>query len=436
MSQRASTRARTDEAMGLEQGHRIPAMGAIAKLDARESSVEPGSQSTLGITVRNKGTVVDQLTLEVLGTPAAWSSVDPPSVSLLPDADASPTIVFRPPRSSSIPAGPMPFGIRVASQEDPAGSVVEEGVLHIAPFSDAAAELMPRTSRGSRGARHELAVDNRGNTQLNATLTGTDPDQNVSLRITPPAVVVDAGHAVLARVAVRARRRFWRGQPKTRAFRVQVESPDQAPIWVDGALLQEPIIPGWLPKALGVLAIAIVAAVAGWILLLQPAVETAANDVVNRRFGTPPPGPVSPTPAPVTAQGSTDASGSSDDGASAGGEPTPPIATPTPSPGSTPSPEVTSTPVDGRLLVGGERMADAGTSIYITDLVFSNPNAGSGELRFLRDDEELLVLQLDNFRDLDFHFVTPIVFGADQPLRLDCLGTCDGAALYYSGYAR
>ena len=86
--------------------------------------------------------------------------------------------------------------------------------------------------------------------------------------------------------------------------------------------------------------------------------------------------------------------------------------------------------------MGGERVADAGKSIYITDLVFSNPKAGSGELRLLRDDEELLVLQLDNFRDLDFHFVTPIVFGDDEPLRLDCQGTCEGAALYYSGYER
>ena len=252
-------------------------MGAIAKLDARELAVEPGSQATVGITVRNKGTVVDQLTLEVLGAPAAWSSVEPPSVSLLPDADASASIVFRPPRSSSVPAGPMPFGIRVASQEDPEGSVVEEGLLQIKPFSDAAAELLPRTARGSRGARHELAVDNRGNTRLNATLTGVDPDQNVSLRITPPAVVADAGHAALARVAVKARRRFWRGQPKTRPFRIQVESPDQAPIWVDGALLQEPVIPPWLPRALAMLALALVAAVAGWILLLQPAVETAAT---------------------------------------------------------------------------------------------------------------------------------------------------------------
>ena len=259
-------------------------MGAIAKLAVRDVAVVPGSEATVELTVRNKGTVVDQLSFTVLGGPAAWSDVDPPSVSLLPDADATARVSFRPPRSPSVPAGSMPFGVRVASQEDPDGSVVEEGRLEVAAFSDVAAELVPRTTRGSRGARHELAVENRGNARLNATLSGVDPDRHVSFRITPPAVVADAGHAAFARVAVRARRRFWRGQPQTRPFRIQVESPDRAPVLVDGALLQDPVIPSWLPRALALLALAAIAALLGWIFLLQPAVQTAAEDKVVEIF--------------------------------------------------------------------------------------------------------------------------------------------------------
>jgi hypothetical protein len=51
----------------------------------------------------------------------------------------------------------------------------------------------------------------------------------------------------------------------------------------------------------------------------------------------------------------------------------------------------------------------------------------------------LLRLRLENFRDIDFHFVTPIVVAAGQSLDLSLActgsGTCD-PAVYYSGYLR
>ena len=57
----------------------------------------------------------------------------------------------------------------------------------------------------------------------------------------------------------------------------------------------------------------------------------------------------------------------------------------------------------------------------------------------LRNGQPLLRLRLENFRDLDFHFVTPVVVAAGQTLNLSlaCTGSaaCD-PALYYSGYLR
>ena len=73
----------------------------------------------------------------------------------------------------------------------------------------------------------------------------------------------------------------------------------------------------------------------------------------------------------------------------------------------------------------------------MTDLVFSNPSGTSGTLRLRRSGQDLFVLNLDNFRDLDFHFVTPIAIGPDQNLRLQCNGTCEGPpAVYFSGFER
>jgi len=75
--------------------------------------------------------------------------------------------------------------------------------------------------------------------------------------------------------------------------------------------------------------------------------------------------------------------------------------------------------------------------LFITDLVFSNPtDSATGEIRLERADQTLLALRLENFRDLDFHFVTPIVVADGQSIALVCPTGCPGAAVYYSGYRR
>jgi hypothetical protein len=80
-------------------------------------------------------------------------------------------------------------------------------------------------------------------------------------------------------------------------------------------------------------------------------------------------------------------------------------------------------------------------TLFITDLVFSNPNGREGAIVVLRDATPLFELRLENFRDLDFHFVTPIVLTAGQSLNLslacsDVPETECNPAVLYSGYLR
>jgi hypothetical protein len=95
--------------------------------------------------------------------------------------------------------------------------------------------------------------------------------------------------------------------------------------------------------------------------------------------------------------------------------------------------------VAGRIRAGAQPdpapAVPAGRTRYITDLVFSNPAAESGEVRLRRGNQVLLALRLENFRDLDFHFVTPIVFGPNDRMDLVCQD-CSQAALFYTGYER
>ena len=84
-----------------------------------------------------------------------------------------------------------------------------------------------------------------------------------------------------------------------------------------------------------------------------------------------------------------------------------------------------------------------GGGLAVTDLVFENPSGNSGTIYLVRretnkPDQVLLVLRLENFRDLDFHFVTPLVFKESQTMTLSCspdpAGSLCNASVYYSGY--
>jgi hypothetical protein len=418
-------------------------VGASIALTAPAVAVEPGSESTLEFRLRNTGSVVDEFTLGILGDAAGWTAVVPPTISLFPGAEETGRIVFRPPRNASVPAGAIPFGLHAVSREDAAGSAVEEGTVQVGAFQDPYAELVPRTSRGSRSGNHDLAVDNRGNVRLNAEVEAADADRLLEFDVNPPGVVVEPGMAQFAKVKVKPTKRFWRGSPKTRPFQLVVRSEGAAPVTLEGAMLQEAVLPPWFARAVMALIALLIVLIILWLFVLKPSIQSAASEAVasplgdlrsdvNKALedaGLPTMGPGeggAPSPSPSAA---------SSGGTGTGGSGGPP--TPAPTPGGPFIPGL-GNPVDGRLVQGSRPLIPTGT-LFVTDLVFSNPNAREGALVLTRDGEPLYELRLENFRDLDFHFVTPIVVAAGHELALSLSCTagaeCDPSVLY-SGYLR
>ena len=220
-------------------------MSASATIPPTPLTVEPGSEVSVFVQVRNTGEIVDQYTFEVLGEAAQWAKLDPPELSLFPGAEGEIKVSFAPPREATTQSGEIPFGLKVVSKEDPEDSVVEEGLLEVGTYADLGAELLPRTSRGRLAGKHELAFDNRGNRRINAQLTAADPDNKLRFRFSPPALVSPPGTAVFAKVAVRPKRKFLWGRPKTYPFKVFIESEGETPLAVDGTIFQEQLIPKW-----------------------------------------------------------------------------------------------------------------------------------------------------------------------------------------------
>ena len=407
-------------------------MAVHAEINPARIAVDPGGRAQTQITVTNDGTVVDSYTLEVLGSAAAWCVCEPATLSLFPAQSGTAVLVATPPAGSGLAAGPMPFAVRIASSEDPQGSIVEEGVIDIGGVGVIHAELSPRTgrARGKRRARHQIAVDNRGNTAVVVRLTGLDDEDAVHVVCDPPELEVAPGSAAFAKVRVRAEHRFWRGPAVTRRFHVLAQPPGGAePTRMDAALLHEAAVPGWLPKALALVTAAVIALSVLWLTVLQPAVQNAAtsagtaaaDQALNKALGT----------TPGTGSGSGGGASGSASGSGAGGSASPsasasPTSSASPTPAaSTPAPAkpvpVLPAPVSFASELTSANGSIAATSkqqLTVTDLVLQNPAGDSGILTISDGGEVLLTTQLNDFRDYDLHFITPITVQPNNSLTM------------------
>jgi hypothetical protein len=329
-----------------------------------------------------------------------------------------------------VPAGELPFAVRALPSEQPQDAVAPEGVLAVAPFTATGAEILPRTSKGRRRARHEVAVDNRGNVPLTAALSGVDPDAQVALRVRPDILVVPPGQAAFASVAVRNRRRLWHGPPQTHPFQVVIAPESEPPFGLDANTVQTPVFPrgvGRLAAGLAALAVLLVAA---WFLLLKPAVRSAAKEAVE------PPLASVAAQASQAAQQAAAADGKVDqltpNGSGGGGAPAPTTAP------AAPAARTVTTPVTVRLATTLAASTTAGTSTYtvaakttlvVTDIVLENPQGDAGRVDVLVDRRPILTLALANFRDLDYHFVTPIEVPAGKTLSISTTCQVPGPAI-------
>lgn len=437
-------------------------MGAIATLSAPALLVEPGAEVTCRLTVRNDGQAVDAYRVLAVGTPAAWASVEPPELRLMPGEEGALEVRFAPPRSWATPAGEHRFGLRVLSAEDPEGNTVEDGVISVVPFTDTGAELRPRTStsRGRGAGRHEVAVDNRGNVAVTVALQPLDPDERLTFDLPAPVVEVAAGTTSVVPLAARARSRFWRGDPRVLPFQVHVEPAGSAPTTLDAQVVQGPAVPPWVWKALVALIVLATVLVALWLKVLRPSIEdsarSAAADVAAEAaqadeaqqaqidaLKQSEPVKSAPPPAPPTTPGAPT------------GPATKPSAGPTKKPSPTPTPSKEATPPGPPVVqqptapavppaaadpLGEPMMVRlAATSavqdpsvvlssvqqVSVTDMLLQNPAGDSGTLTLRRGSTVVYVTRLENFRDLDIHLVAPLRFSPKEQLRLDVACTND-----------
>ncbi|HEV2758132.1 MAG TPA: matrixin family metalloprotease [Acidimicrobiales bacterium] len=233
-------------------------MGVRASLGSRAAAV-PGETAACDLTVENTGEVTEDVRMALLGEPAAWGWITPPTLSLAPGERSGARITVKVPKAPHPPAGPLEIAVLVSTA---AGAVDVRGTLDIAPFADVFATLHRQPS--GRGGRQVLTVENRGNAPLSAVVETEGDD--VSVLVEPDQLEIGPGRTVEASVTARAGRSSFRGGATTRSFAVVVR-PEGAgrPGRVEGSVERAPA--GWAGRvALVLLVVAIAGAGLGALL--------------------------------------------------------------------------------------------------------------------------------------------------------------------------
>lgn len=236
------------------------AVDPVLALPPGPVQVEPGTELRLVLRIANPTTIVERYALDVKGAAAAWTRIEPDSLTAMPGATAEATIVFAPRRVPAPDAGATPFAIRCRSEVDQTTATVLEGEVVVGGFRELAPEIAPLLSKGTRRGRHRVVLTNRGNMAERVQLVPTDPAEELRFTIPPLAIEVPASGRVEAKLVARAPSRFLKGQPRHHRFEVgwvpvPARTGEPEPAKVAATFVQRPVLSGWMVALLGLVAV-------------------------------------------------------------------------------------------------------------------------------------------------------------------------------------
>jgi hypothetical protein len=200
-------------------------------------------------------------------------------------------------------------------------------------------------------------------------------------------------------------------------------------VYADGVVVQEQLLPKWLLKLLLALLAAALILFILWQTVFKSVIESTAKDAVKPQVAAAADAANQAKAAQQAADdAATKAAGSASQAAESakqagGGGGGTTTTTTTTVPGSigqggvlgqgTPAAFRLTSPADAFPGTGFKTSPPAaipaGKQLLVTDVVFENSAGDTGTFQVKRGGDVLFEVGLNNFRDLDFHFVTPIV---------------------------
>jgi hypothetical protein len=228
-------------------------------------TVRPGEGTEVEVTIQNTGRSVEHYGTTVVGLPRDdLYGVVPPTVKLRPGESGTVLVNLNIPDRPAPDAGVYTLGVLVRSPYQKQVSRCEELRVDVQPAPGVSIEAAPEHATGGGAAAYNLRLANDGNTPLDVTLHGTDPEGIVNFSFRPRSVRVAPNASAPAQVTVRAPAP-WSGPEARRTLTVRANATGDLSSEKHLTFVQRPRIPGGplrfvgIALAVGVLATATLA---------------------------------------------------------------------------------------------------------------------------------------------------------------------------------
>lgn len=385
-------------------------MAAQAWFSQDQVNVAPGATVVLQLTVVNLADSTDAFVLTPSGLAAAWTTIEPATLTLFGGTQQVVAVEVRPPLLPSTTAGPTLLSVRIVPHSDPDDVRGAETTIIIGGSQNRRLDVLQPAQRGRLGATFEMMLENLGNTTASCRLHLVDPSGRVDGEFNPPAAGVEPGASTLIRLKLRAKGMQWERRSRTLPFRIDADQPGSPTATATATFVQMPVIPERIFGRLFALAVAAGLLLLAWVTLINPAIDDAAKDAVNELQVT---ATTAFNPTQSTNPGDTVVVTTPSIPVDTDGVPT----------------AIPFAPVAAQGVAVEQRFAvAAGQRLLVTDLIIQNPNADQGSLTIQRNDQVLFTYRLDNiFSDVNVAVITPLEFlpGQDLVVMVTCVGVGD-----------
>jgi pSer/pThr/pTyr-binding forkhead associated (FHA) protein len=163
--------------------------------------IEPGAAPGLAtLIVQNRGRIVDQLDIDVRGIPPEWVRVSNPSPVLVPNDQATISIVIHPPQSYEARAGEYDISVVVTSRET-GREVLSAARISVQAFENTQMLMHPMRSP----KKFDLIARNMGNAPLTYEIAGRDDEEAFHFAYGEETVHLEPGEERRVAIQVRAK---------------------------------------------------------------------------------------------------------------------------------------------------------------------------------------------------------------------------------------
>lgn len=371
-------------------------MTVTATFQPSNLTSSPGSAAALTLLLNNDATTEEVVKVGALGALAAHTVLQSETIYLDPNETFEVPVIVD--VSTSMPSGNHIAAIEVSSGTGT--KVIAEATIMVEELVGYAVDLLPAHSTSGGSGKHQIVVDNTGNTPMSIEIAVQPHGSLVDIELAAPLVNVDPGKRAKVELKVHPRARYWTGENQEHPFTVDIAGSDHATHQLQGVYEQGPRVRPWvLPAAAGMIGALAVGTLA-WFALLRPQVESIAEER-----------------AAVALEEQQRVFDDKIAELEAAGERARQLPLGVPADLRLKAEAAPGSSANESYTVGSDRV------LSVTDVVFENPGGAAGRMTLLRDGEVLLESELANFRDLDRHFVAPFRFDESSTveLRLDCV---------------